>query len=149
MTATVTHDMNCPRGGKPHSDDAKRTADAYNLHLTASGVAAVGRFIAVRLADGGSDGALYDSSREAVRHQHHNEHRCMVIRLRPNRMSPCEAEVLLTHHRKQHDRSMRLLDRDHRAGGRVVIPRLTVEDQMAQVHQILFGTRPTNLIWAN
>jgi hypothetical protein len=39
-----------------------------------------------------------------------------------------------------------MLDRDHRAGGRVIIPRLTAEDQRASVLSILTGSRPSNLI---
>lgn len=146
-TATVVHDMNCPRRAAPHSDPAKRVADSVNLHLTAGGYDAIGRFMAVQFADGCGDGVLYDSRRDAVLHQKHNEAYYVFVRIAPSNMTPCEAESLLITQRALYERGMRLNDRDHRAGGRVVIPRLTCEDQMAQLRQIVFGTRPTNLVF--
>ena len=149
MSATA-HDMNCPRRARAHEDAAARIADAYNLHLIAGGTdAAVGHFIACAMVDGRSDGVLYDTRREAVRHQRHNEAQYVFIRIGPANMTACEAASLLFTQRKLHQRGMRLTDRDHRAGGRVVIPRLTVEDQFAQIRQILTGSAPTNLILPN
>lgn len=139
--------MNCPRRDKPHSDAAKRIADAHNLHLVAGSYDAIGRFIAVTLQDGSGGRELYDSRRDAVVHQKHDEARYVFLRICPASMTTCEAETLLITHRGLYARRMGLTDRDHRAGGRVVIPRITVEDQLAQVRQILTGSAPTNLVW--
>lgn len=145
MTVAVAHDLNCPRK-RDHSDAAKRVADAYNLHRTAAGMGAVGQWIAVALCDGTSDGVLYGCKQAAVRHQHHNEAYYAFIRIAPCSMSPCEAESFLRTNRALYDAGMRLADPDHRGGGREVIPRLTVEDQRAQIAAILGRGRPTNLI---
>lgn len=147
MTAVVAvHDLHCPRQAKPHSDAAKRIADTYNLHRTVAGLTAVGQWFAARLADGTTDGVLYENKRAAVRHQHHNEQRYAFFRIAPCSMSVCEAESFLATNRALYDAGMRMADPDHRAGGREMIPRLTVEDQRAQVLAILGRGRPTNLI---
>ncbi|MEU9022337.1 hypothetical protein [Actinomadura sp. NPDC048394] len=140
------HDLNCPRKDSPHEDAAKRTADTYNLHRSALGIDAVGQWFAVRLQDGDSDGELYESKRDAVRHQHHDEQWYAFVRIAPCSMSTCEAASFLRTNRAAYDRGMRLADPDHRAGGRELIPRLTVEDQRAQVGALLGRCRPTNLI---
>lgn len=129
-----------------HSDAAKRIADSYALHLIGAGDAAYGRWFAAALADGRSDGALYDSRGDAVRHQHHNEDRYIFIPIRPGRFTVCDAHTLLGCNRLLAATQRALLDRGHRAGGRVIIPRLTSEDQRAQVRSILTGSAPTNLI---
>lgn len=140
------HDLNCPATGAPHSDAAKRMSDTYNLHQAAAGDVAVGQWFAVRLQDGDSDGELYASKRAAVRHQHHDEAYYAFVRIAPCSMSPCEAESFLRTNRAAYDAGMRLADPDHRAGGLDLIPRVTVEDQRAQVGALLGRCAPTNLI---
>lgn len=140
------HDLNCPKTGTPHSDAAKRVADTYNLHRAAIGDDAIGQWFAVRLQDGDSDGELYATRRDAVRHQHHNEAFYAFVCIAPCSMSPCEAESFLATNRTAYDAGMRLADPDHRAGGRELIPRVTAEDQRAQVGALLGRCRPTNLI---
>lgn len=140
------HDLNCPSQDGPHSDAAKRTADTYNLHQAAIGADAIGQWFAVALSDGDSDGELYETKRDAVRHQRHNEQRYAFVRIVPSSMSTCEASSFLATNRAAHDAGMRLADPDHRAGGRELIPRLTVEDERARVGALLGRCRPTNLI---
>lgn len=48
---------------------ALRLRDAVNLQLQVHGDQAHGRYIAVKLEDGRSDGNLYDTRRDAARHQ--------------------------------------------------------------------------------
>jgi hypothetical protein len=129
----VTHDPGCPL--KTHSDAARRCSDAANLHVSALGFDSVRKWVAVRLADGGSDGTLYDTKREAVRHQPH-EHLCAYICIAPNGMSVCSAESFLSTHRKLYDAGFRLADPDASHGGRQVIPRLTNEDQARQMRSL-------------
>lgn len=143
---TVEHDLNCPHRGGRHSDAAHRVADTYNLHRAAAGLDAVGQWFAAALADGTSDQVLYASKRAAVRHQRHNEQFYAFVRIAPCSMSPCEASSFLATNRALYDRGMRMADPDHRGGGRELITRLTVEDQMAQVAAILGRGRPTNLL---
>lgn len=135
----------CPHQGQ-HSDAAKRVYDAYSLHRMAAGRDAYGKWMACALADGRSDNTLYDSRGDAVRHQHHNEDRYIFVPVRPGAFTPCDAEVLLKCHRQLAATQKAMLDRDHRAGGRQIIRRLTVEDERASVLSILTGSAPTNLI---
>jgi hypothetical protein len=48
-------------------DDAKRLADAVNLHIHAQGNEAAYKAMAFRLEDGSSDGTLYDTRDDALR----------------------------------------------------------------------------------
>jgi hypothetical protein len=137
--------VQCPHRGV-HSDAAKRVYDTYSLHKMAAGAGALGRWIACALADGTSDNTLYDDRGAAVRHQHHNEDRYVFIPIRPGSFTPCEAQILLTHSRMLAGVQKQMLDRNHRAGGRQIIRRLTAEDERASVLSILTGSAPTNLI---
>lgn len=125
----TVHDPGCRRLGG-HSSEARHAADAVNLHRSALGFAAVGKWVAVRLRDGKSDGVLYDDKQAAVRHQL-DEHLCMYVRLSPAGVTPCAAESLLKTHRKLYAAGFRLADPDATTGGPQVIPRLTDEDQAA------------------
>lgn len=127
----VRHDPGCryareSDGG--HSDAAKRISDTVNLHA----VAGVRRgVIAFSLADGRSDGTVYDTRGQAVAHQHHDERYCGFIRLGPAGMSVCEAASVLRMQR-QASRLARP-DRDAPDGGLEVIPRLTREAHARQI----------------
>lgn len=137
----MNHVAQCPQKALPHSDAAKRVADEYQLHRLANFYGSIGKWIAVALADGTSDHTLYDSKREAVRHQHHNEQWYAFIRIGPNNMTACEAEIFLRMMRTLYDKGMRLTDPDAVHGGRDVIKRSTTEDMRANALGI-----STNLI---
>lgn len=92
-------------------DAARRCAEAYNFQLTAHGMNAAGRWIAVRLSDGRGDGTLYDSKADAVRHQLH-ENMCAYICILPTGMPEQDALSVLRTHRKLYDGGMRLSDPD-------------------------------------
>lgn len=132
-----------------HSDQAKRMSDEVNLHRCAIGDCAIGKWMGFALQDGETDHTLYDSKPDAVRHAHHNEQRMIFIQINPSGLPVCDAEVLISVHRKMYDAGVRLTDRDHPHGGRQIIPRLAVEDQRAQIASILSGgiLPPTNLIF--
>lgn len=138
---TEQHDPGCPLKAFKHSDAAKRLSDDYNLHRVANPQHSIGKWIAAALHDGSSDRTLYDSKRDAVRHQHHNEQWYTFVKIRPSTMSPCAAEVMLKVARMLYDKGMRLTDPDDKHGGRDVITRGSWEDQFAQA----MG-RNTNLI---
>lgn len=137
----TTHEPWCQHKALGHSDAAKRISDTYNLHRIGAGDTSIGKWFASALHDGRSDDVLYDNKRECVCHQHHNEQYYTYIKIAPNSMNPCEAEVMLKTARALYDKGMRIADPDHARGGLDVIKRLTVEDQLAQARG-----KNTNLI---
>ncbi len=127
----MSHSDWCPTKALAHSDAAKRLSDTFNLHRVAAQYDSINKWFAVRLHDGTSDGVLYDSKSDCIRHQGHNEQFYAFIKIIPCMMTPCEAEVLLNVHRRAYDAGFRLTDPDHPKGGRQLIQRVTVEDQLA------------------
>ncbi len=127
------HDPGCPV--RVHSDEAKAASDAVNLHVSALGFDAMRKWVAVSLRNGKSDGTLYDTKQEAIRHQL-DEFLCAYVCVPPNGMSPCSAESFLATHRKLYKAGFRMVDRDDPRGGRDVIPRLTIEDQSRLMSRI-------------
>jgi len=122
-----------------HTDEAKRISDTYRLHRLADPIGSIGHWFAPAIADGRSDNVLYDTRRDAVTHQHHNELYYCYVQIGPHDMNACQAESFIQTHRKLYQAGIKLTDRDHHAGGRVMIPRLSVEDQQAQMRAILSG----------
>ncbi|MER6059483.1 hypothetical protein [Streptomyces albidoflavus] len=92
-------------------DAARRCSDAVNFQLTVNGTAAFGKWVAVRLSDGGSDATLYDTKKDAVRHQLH-ETLCAYICITPGGMNPSDALSFLRTNRRLYDAGMRLSDPD-------------------------------------
>lgn len=92
-------------------DAAKRCSDTINGHLTFKGESAIGRWVAIRLSDGGSDGNLYDTKPDAVRFQLH-ENLCAYVCITPDGMSKDSALSYLRTNRKLYDSGMRLSDPD-------------------------------------
>lgn len=123
-----------------HSDAAKRVADIYSLHRIADPYGNIGFWIACSLADGQSDMVLYETKRDAIRHQHHNENHYTYIQIVPSTMTPCEAEVMLKVARMAYDKGMRISDGLSRHD---LIKRLGWEDQLAlsrgTVQNVEFG----------
>lgn len=151
MTVPVLarHDRGCPRENRSplgwHSDAARRVSDTYELHRAAGLTEAIGGWFAVALADGASDGVLYEGKRDAAAHQHHHELRYAFIQIGPWPMSVCAAESFLRTRRAFAGAGIPQADRDHPAGGLDVIRRLTVEDQRSLVGSILSrGRRPAS-----
>jgi len=132
-----------------HSDAAKRVSDLVRLHKAALNQAAIGKFLAVALADGTSDGVLYDTKRDAVRHQKHREQLYAFVCISPGDVTPCEAEEFLATARMLYDKGIRLTDPDHAKGGREVIQRAAAEDQRSLMRSIANGgrTRPAGLVY--
>jgi hypothetical protein len=61
-------------------------------------------------------------------------------------MTYCDAEAFLSAHRKMREKGITMPDRDARGGGRGMIPRLTVEDQVGTLRALTRGGKPPNLI---
>jgi len=136
----MEHEPWCSSKAFRHEDAARRIADTYALHRLGAGLNAVGKWFASRLNDGTTDNTLYDSKQEAVRFQHGDEDYYTFIKINPHTMNACEAAVMLKTARFAADNGMRLADPRNKTGGKELIKRLTVEDQMAQA-----GGRNTNL----
>ena len=149
MAVIVKHSEGCPAAGQLHSDAAKRLSDTYRLHRLAAGYDAIGQWFAVRLADGSSDGVLYETKRDAVRHQHHDEQFYAFVSIGPWDTDVCEAEAFIEMNRSLYDAGLRLSDPDHARGGREVIQRATREDQASLIASIANKgrTRPSGLVY--
>ena len=146
---SVQHSDGCMAAGGPHSDAARRVSDTYRLHRLAAGMDAIGQWFAARLDDGTSDGVLYETKRDAVRHQHHNEQFYAFVAVGPWDVDLCEAEAFIQMNRTLYDAGLRLSDPDHARGGREVIQRATCEDQRSLIASIANRgrTRPSGLIY--
>jgi hypothetical protein len=100
-------------------DAGQHCADAVNLALSLGGK---GKWIAIRLSDGKSDGNIYDYKQQAINHQLH-EFQCAYVKIPPGGMQVDEAVRYLNVNRKLYDKGMRIADPD--AG--VIMPH-TIED---------------------
>lgn len=129
-----------PVGPWGFSDSAKRAADQVNLHIDTLKFAAVGRWVALRLSDGGSDGVLYDSKRDAIIHQLH-EKLCAYLCIPPmapaHPVTPREMEAYLTLHRSMYDAGFRLQDPDD--------PRTIINPLISVAAPRYPGRRPSRL----
>ena len=125
------HEPWCQERFFPHEDAAKRLSDEYNTHRVAAPYESIGKWIAVRLSDGNCDHVLYDSKRDAIRHQHHNEQYYHFQPIRPSTMDVCSAAVMIKTARSLYDKGFRLPDPDDIKGGKDLITRASAEDQIA------------------
>lgn len=120
--------------GRVYSDAAKRASDIVNSALTFIQGAA-GRYLAIRLSDGGWDGTVYDTKRDAVRHQL-DEFLCAYVRIPPPGTSPQQMQAYLDYCRALYDAGFRLPDPDDRNGGRDMVLPLQREDLRAQMRRL-------------
>lgn len=137
------HQPQCAMGrlGMRHTDAARRLADQWNLHRIADLHGSNGKWFAVALHDGVSDGVLYDSKVAAITHQRHVEKYYAFVRMSMAQMNYCDAEIYLSVQRRLYDSGFRMSDPDTRSGGPDVIKRSTREDMFS-----LMQLRGTNLI---
>lgn len=106
--------------GPSISDEAQRLSDNVNGYYSyVKWEELKTKWIAAKLSDGSTDHTLYDSKRDAVRHQS-DEFTCAYIALIncPNGISPLEAERFLAFTRGAYDAGMRLPDPDAMDGGK-------------------------------
>lgn len=136
MTSIVSHSGGCPRIGKGHTDEAKRASDIAVMHWLANGMDAVNGWMAFRLIDGQSDMALYPSKSVAIAYQKGDEFLYMYLPLHPGGMNVCEAEVMLSVHRRAYQNGFRLVDPDKKNGGVNIIPRIGAAEVAQQIRAL-------------
>jgi hypothetical protein len=101
------------------SEKARRCSDAVTLHIQAHTTSAdmmpdwgtKAPWIAVRLSDGGTDGNLYDTKKDAVVHQLH-PHQCAYILIPPEGMTPEQARIMLKFTAQMYEAGVQLADPD-------------------------------------
>lgn len=94
-----------------NADAGRHCSDAVNLALELGGM---GKWIAVRLSDGKTDGNIYDTKLQAIGHQLH-EFQCAYIKIPPGGMVPEHGARFLEVNRKLYDKGMRIADPDKEA----------------------------------
>jgi hypothetical protein len=113
-----------------YSDEAKRASDIINSYRTFIPWDELrNKWLAIRLSDGGHDGTLYDSKRDAVRHQS-DEFLCAYVCFRNliRGSSPREMELFLKFNRDAYDSGFRLPDPDADSGGPEVLMTTALRD---------------------
>lgn len=114
---------------------AKRLSDIVNNICISQPLEVVIRsWIAVSLADGSTDGVLYESRKAAVVHQYH-ETQCAYLCLKesPHGMATQEAYVYLKFHRDAYKAGLRLTDPDKDNGGYDLRMPIAKEDVQRQL----------------
>jgi hypothetical protein len=129
-----------------YGDAVHRICDTYNLHKLADPYGNIGRWFAAALADGTTDGQLYDSKRDCIRGQKHNEFYYMYLQVTPGDLEPRACAALLDVHRRMYAKGIRVPDPDHHGGGRDLIHRLTWEDMRNQIRSMFGKGHPSNIL---
>ena len=115
---------------RAYSDAAKRASDIVNSYLSFIPWDELRfKWLAIRLSDGGYDGNLYDSKRDAVRHQL-DEFLCAYVCYRNLQAGakPKDMELFLQFNRDAYDAGFRLPDPDDQFGGRQVLMTSALRD---------------------
>lgn len=125
------------------TDAAKRAYDvvAAYVHFVDYDTR-VRSWVALKLADGSSDGTLYLSKRDAVRHQGGGEMTCAYFSYRgaPEGFGNVrDAAVWLEYHRRAYDAGMRLPDPDDAHGGPELIMPTAEEQLLGQLMRLAPG----------
>ena len=121
-----------------YSDAAKRASDIINSHRAFIPWDELShKWLAIRLSDGGFDGNLYDSKRDAVRHQL-DEFLCAYVCFRNlvGGSTPKEMELFLKFNREAYDAGFRLPDPDSASGGPDVLMTTAMHDALAEEQRI-------------
>lgn len=128
-----------------YKDVARILKFEYSTHRVADPYGSVGKWFAIALQDGKTDHVLYDSKSDCIRHQAQMEYYYLYVRIAPHDMSIQDAETYVKLYRKMYRKGIRLTDPEDKSGGKELIYRSTIEDQVAQIRG-MFGTGvPTNI----
>jgi hypothetical protein len=113
-------------------DAAKRASDTINSHLALYRPWYLrDKWMAFSLADCRSDNVLYDSKRDAIRHQS-DEFLCFYVSFRncPMGTNPREVATWLVMHRQAYDKGYRFVDPDDQNGGPEVLLTTPLRDYL-------------------
>jgi hypothetical protein len=91
-----------------NDDIGKRASEVITLHVLGGNA---GKWVALRLSDGGSDGIPYDTRGDAIKHQFH-EQLCCYVRVPIDGMPPEHAARFIEINRALYDAGYRLADPD-------------------------------------
>jgi hypothetical protein len=122
-------------------DAAKRLSDYVNNVCVFQPLdVVINSWIAVKLSDGSTDGVLYDTRREAVKHQQY-EKQCMYLSLRqaPGGMEVQAAYALLKLHRDAYNHpthQVNFIDPEHPTGGTDIRVPIALEDVRSQLRRM-------------
>lgn len=97
--------MREPKGEMRNWDSAKRFCDTIRLHqsILSKDEILAGRFVAIRLADGGSDGVVYNTRAEAITAQRNSPSRCGYFQIPFETWTPRVCDSLLWYVRACYD----------------------------------------------
>jgi len=104
-------------------DKGKRASDIVNTYISGMPFDEIKtKYIAIRLSDGGSDGVLYDTKQDAVKHQVH-EMQCAYVCLNNLRAgsTPRDMAIFIKFNRDAYYKGFRLADPDAKDGGPDVV----------------------------
>lgn len=105
-------------------DAGKRASDAINMHILFNKWDDIkNKWMAISLADGSTDGVIYDNKKDAVKKQIH-ESQCAYVCFR-NLMAgsrPQEMVIFLQFNRDAYAAGFRMPDPDDAFGGKQVLP---------------------------
>jgi hypothetical protein len=113
-------------------DAGRRVNEAVTLHILTG---SVGRWIAVKLIDGSSDGIAYDSRADAIRHQFHEQLCCYMV-ITPDGITPEDALRFIRLNRALYDAGYRLADPD--MPGEPIYPN-TIEEAERYIRELNRG----------
>lgn len=130
-----------PKTGVRYSDAARRCSDIVRQAIVDKHA---GKWFAVRLSDGGSDGVPYDTKGDAVNHQLH-EQQCAYVKIPVDDMTPRAADLFLRVNRQLYDAGMRLADPEGPGGdpNRAIIIPMESEGVIAAAEDLVrrYGRR--------
>jgi hypothetical protein len=109
------------------TDAGKRASEIVTMHAIAG---SAGKWVALRLIDGGSDNVLYDTRADAIRHQFYEEY-CAYVMVQPCGMTAREGSEWLALNRSLYDAGWHLADPDHAA-----INPVRQEDAQSKMRQL-------------
>jgi hypothetical protein len=129
------------------TDRGRRASDLVNYYRAESGIPwedLKTKYLAFRLWDGSSDGILYDTKRDAVRHQAYEQQCAYVCFVNlVDGSNPREMETYLAFCEKAYDAGFRLVDPDDVTGGPDIIPTTPrMDDFRTRVHPAMVATSP-------
>ena len=112
-------------------------SDATLLAWTVHGYEGyVGHWMMFRLQDGGSDNTLYPSKLAAMQYAVGDHYRYLYAIMHPGGMSICEAQILLTLHRRARGRDIATPQLHLPHGGPDLIPRIGYDKIRNQIRAL-------------